>query len=58
MALLTDLKPGKHTVELNNKKWGVLSTAVINVKVYSDDAKRYDKLFAQLKRQQTEVPGD
>ena len=56
MELLRDLKPGKHTVELVSKKWGVLSTAAINVKAYSDDAKRYDELFAELKRQQTEVP--
>ena len=57
IELLTDLKPGAHTVELVSKKWGVLSTAAFNVKAYSEEAKRYDELFARLKRQQTEVPG-
>ena len=55
MGLLTDLQPGKHTVELVSKKWGVLSKAEISVSEYSDGEKRHADLFAALKREQTEI---
>jgi len=53
MELLADLKPGEHTVELTSKEWGVLSRVTIRVNDYSDEAKRYDKLFEKLKIQRT-----
>ena len=53
MELLADLKLGEHTVELTSKEWGVLSRVTIRVNDYSDEAKRYDKLFEKLKIQRT-----